>query len=114
MGCSWAVAGMVCSMQVSGQASAPLSSCSSSLLGLDSRNVAGVEDALECRTRWSRAWAGGAKRSMYTDVVAARVGRRPAGIPESHVSKPILKTQQVMLSNIFVEFGVLIGWLKQN
>ena len=29
------------------------------------------------------------KRSMYTDVAAARVGRRPDGVSESHVSKPI-------------------------
>jgi hypothetical protein len=37
----------------------------------------------------SDGWAGDSKRSMYTDVAAARVGRRPDGVSESHVSKPI-------------------------
>lgn len=35
---------------------------------------------------WS---AGGIKRSMYTEVAAARVGKRPPGVAESQVCKPL-------------------------
>jgi len=53
------------------QASGPISVCSSSFRELNSNNV--VDEG------------GNGKRFMYTDAVAARVGRRPAGIPESQV-----------------------------
>lgn len=80
------MAGLRYGMQVSARAAAPLSSGLASLHGRDSSNVAGWENALECGTGWSSSWEGGAKRSMHTDVAAARVGRRPAGASESQVS----------------------------
>lgn len=52
------------------QASGLFSVCSSSFRQLDSNNVVD---------------GGNGKRFMYTDAVAARVGPRPAGIPESQV-----------------------------
>ncbi|XP_024369527.1 uncharacterized protein [Physcomitrium patens] len=86
-------------LQVSGRAASPF------------RNVAARDDSSECaisdfqpRHRWHSTlggseassgfpglmrdgiWsAGGIKRSMYTEVAAARVGKRPPGVAESQV-----------------------------
>ncbi|KAG0589497.1 hypothetical protein KC19_1G024300 [Ceratodon purpureus] len=63
--------------QVDGRILAPLRSCSS-LLGTNSSDFAGFEG--EFGDGWR---AGGLKRSMHTDVSAARVGRRAARVEES-------------------------------
>lgn len=98
-------------MQGGGQASAPFSSCSSSFLGLDSSNVAGVDGVSERGNGWSSSIA---KRAMYTDVVAARVGKRPSGIPESQVhsatsSPDFLSTFSALQEALFLYLDCFVG-----
>ena len=88
---------LVWKMQVDGRILAPLRSCSS-LLGTNSSDFAGFEG--EFGDGWR---AGGLKRSMHTDVSAARVGRRAPRVEESEVGFIGLRTEIWILRCLNVE-----------